>query len=163
LYQETNSPEWHWFERYLAYSNAVLPEALLLGYRITENEKHLQIGKTALDFLINESFIDGVYRPVGQDSRHYMDGKSSNFDQEPEEVKSIVCALNTCYSVTGDERYSKLMHRAFYWFLGDNSLNQVIYDRTTGGCYDGVGRKTINLNQGAESTISYLTARLAFE
>jgi len=24
LYQETNSPEWHWFERYLAYSNAVL-------------------------------------------------------------------------------------------------------------------------------------------
>ena len=163
LYQETNSPEWHWFERYLAYSNAVLPEALLLGYRITGNEKQLQIGKTTLDFLIKESFIDGVHMPVGQDSWHYMDGKRSNFDQQPEEVKSMVCALNTCYSVTGDEYYSKLMHRAFYWFLGDNSLNQVIYDRTTGGCYDGVRKKTINLNQGAGSTISYLIARLAFE
>jgi len=163
LYQENNSPEWHWFERYLAYSNAVLPEALLLGYRITGNEKYLQIGKTTLDFLIKESFINDVYMPVGQGSWHYIDGKRSTFDQQPEEVKSMVCALNTCYSVTGDEYYSKLMHRAFYWFLGDNSLDQVVYDRTTGGCYDGVGKKTINLNQGAESTISYLIARLAFE
>ena len=163
LYQETNSPEWHWFERYLTYSNAVLPEALLLGYRITGNEKYLQIGKTTLDFLIKESFINDVYMPIGQDSWHYMDGKRSNFDQQPEEVKSMVCALNTCYSVTGEEYYSKLMHRVFYWFLGDNSLNQIVYDRTTGGCYDGVGKKTINLNQGAESTVSYLIARLAFE
>ena len=39
-------------------------------------------------------------------------------------------------------------------------LNQVIYDSTTGGCFDGLGENAINLNQGAESTISYLMARL---
>ncbi len=49
------------------------------------------------------------------------------------------------------------------WFLGDNVLNQVVYDQTTDGCYDGIGEKFINLNQGAESTISYLLARLSFE
>ena len=162
LYEEASFPDWQWFENYLAYSNAVMPEALLLGYRITGDEKYLRIGKTTLDFLIKESFIDGVYMPVGQSGWYYMNGRRNNFDQQPEEAKSTVCALNACYSVTGDEYYSKLMHRAFYWFLGDNSLNQVVYDRTTGGCYDGVGNKTINLNQGAESTISYLIARLAF-
>ena len=53
------------------------------------------------------------------------------------------------------------MHEAFNWFLGDNSLRQVVYDRTTGGCYDGIGDGNINLNQGSESTTSYLLARLA--
>jgi hypothetical protein len=53
------------------------------------------------------------------------------------------------------------MRNAFDWFLGNNMLGQVVYDHTTGGCYDGVGEKEINLNQGAESTVSYLLARLA--
>ena len=39
----------------------------------------------------------------------------------------------------------------------------MIYDEETGGCYDGLGQHSINFNQGAESTISYLMARLAIE
>ena len=69
--------------------------------------------------------------------------------------------LSTAYSITGDDAYQRRMREAFNWFLGDNSIGQVVYDRTTGGCYDGVGEKNINLNQGAESTISYLLARIA--
>jgi hypothetical protein len=38
-----------------------------------------------------------------------------------------------------------------------------VYDRSTGGCYDGLGESQINLNQGAESTTSYLLARLALQ
>ncbi len=72
----------------------------------------------------------------------------------------MTCALASAYTVTKDARYNKLMHEAFNWFLGDNSLKQVVYDRATGGCYDGVGEGYINLNQGAESTTSYLLARL---
>ena len=98
--------------------------------------------------------------PIGQDGWYHQNGKHYHFDQQPEEVRSVVCALSVGYAVTADDEYSRLMYRAFYWFLGDNSLNQVVYDRTTGGCYDGIGRKEINLNQGAESTISYLMARL---
>ena len=54
-------------------------------------------------------------------------------------------------------------HNAFEWFLGKNHLEQMVYDEVTGGCHDGVGQNTLNLNQGAESTISYLLARLALE
>jgi len=161
LYQATSQADWQWFEGYLTYSNGVMPEALLLGYRATMDEKYLTVGKTTLDFLIKESFVNGIYMPIGQHGWYNQNGRRYHFDQQPEEVMSMVYALSAGYAVTGDEEYSRLMRQAFNWFLGDNSLNQVVYDRTTGGCYDGIGSTTINLNQGAESTISYLLARLA--
>jgi hypothetical protein len=40
---------------------------------------------------------------------------------------------------------------------------QNIYNPCTGGCYDGLGETHVNLNQGAESTVSYLMARLTME
>jgi hypothetical protein len=39
----------------------------------------------------------------------------------------------------------------------------MLYDETTGGCHDGLGAHTLNMNQGAESTLSYLMARLFLE
>jgi glycosyltransferase involved in cell wall biosynthesis len=163
LYNMSSSTDWQWFEKYLTYSNAVLPESLLIGYQIMKEDKYLEVGKKTLDFLIEKSFINSVFIPIGQEGWYHRGGKRFHFDQQPEEVTSMIYALKACYKITKDEYYSNLMYQAFYWFLGDNSLNQVVYDRMTGGCYDGLGKKTINLNQGAESTISYLLARLAFE
>lgn len=162
LYQKNGSAEWPWFEGYLTYSNAVLPEALLLGYRHLGTADYLEIGKTTLGFLIQVSFREGLCIPVGQEGWYPRNGTRQHYDQQPEEVCSLIYALRTAYQVTHKKNYLDLMYRAFNWFLGDNTLNQVVYDQTTGGCYDGVERKNINLNQGAESTISYLLARLAF-
>jgi hypothetical protein len=41
-------------------------------------------------------------------------------------------------------------------------INEIIltYNPCTGGCYDGLEENHVNINQGAESTISYLMARL---
>jgi len=161
LYQVVGHTDWQWFEDDLTYSNGVMPEALLLGYDTTKDEMYLTVGKTTLDFLIKESFVDGIFMPIGQNGWLHRGGKRYYYDQQPEEVKSMVYALSSGYAVTRDGEYFRLMLQAFYWFLGENSLKQVVYDRTTGGCYDGIGRKEINLNQGAESTISYLLARLA--
>jgi len=52
---------------------------------------------------------------------------------------------------------------AFNWFLGSNRLHQIVYNPCTGGCYDGLEENQVNLNQGAESTLSYLMARLIIE
>ncbi len=161
FYRDASSEDWQWFENWLTYSNAVLPEALILGYEHTSNNEYLDIGLKTLDFLISHTFIKGVYAPIGQDGWHQKGGRRCYFDQQPEDVAAMTCALATAYSITGKDYYKKLMQVAFNWFLGDNTLKQVVYDRTTGGCYDGVGKRNINLNQGAESTISYLLARLA--
>ena len=163
LYRGVATEEWQWFETYLTYSNAVFPEALLLGHAETGNSEYLETGLKTLNFLIGQTFLKGIYAPIGQDGWHHKTGERRYFDQQPEDVSAMACALRTAYTLTGKETYRKLMHEAFNWFLGDNSLKQVVYDRATGGCYDGLGEGQINLNQGAESTISYLLARLAIQ
>jgi hypothetical protein len=48
--------------------------------------------------------------------------------------------------------------RAFDWFLGRNALQQWLYDPSTGGCRDGLHADRVNRNQGAEATLSFLSA-----
>ena len=71
--------------------------------------------------------------------------------------------LSKFYDVFKDENYRLKMVTAFNWFLGENRLHQIIYNPCTGGCYDGLEESNVNLNQGAESTVSYLMARLTIE
>jgi glycosyltransferase involved in cell wall biosynthesis len=163
LYRGVATPEWQWFEKYLTYSNAILPEALLLGSQRMGNSEYLETGLKTLDFLIGQTSLSGIYAPIGQDGWHHQAGERRYFDQQPEDASAMACALAGAYTITKKETYRKLMHEAFNWFLGDNSLKQVVYDRATGGCYDGLGESQINLNQGAESTTSYLLARLAIQ
>jgi glycosyltransferase involved in cell wall biosynthesis len=162
-FKDNASDDWQWFEQSLTYSNAVLPEALILASTVTGNELYMTIGKKALDFLISQSFRGDMCEPVGQSGWFTRGEKKEMYDQQPEEVSSLVLALRTMFDVSGDEEYQKKMVLAFEWFLGNNTLNQMIYSQLTGGCYDGMGEGHVNLNQGAESTISYLLSRLAVD
>ena len=163
LYEKSHSSDWEWFEHYLTYSNAILPEALILGYKITGEKRYFEVAEKTLNFLIKHTFKDNMYIPIGQSGWFPKEGIRQYFDQQPEDTTATVEALNIMFQITNKKHYKELAHIAFNWFLGDNILGQVVYDRTTGGCYDGIGEKFINLNQGAESTISYLFARLSFE
>jgi hypothetical protein len=42
--------------------------------------------------------------------------------------------------------------------LGQNQLQQPLYDEAAGGCRDGLHKDRVNENQGAESTLSFLLA-----
>jgi len=163
LYEKSHSPDWEWFEHYLTYSNAILSEALILGHKITGKRRYLEVSEKTLNFLIKHTFKKGIYIPIGQSGWFPKEGARQYFDQQPEDTTSTIEALNTMLQVTKRKYYKELANIAFNWFLGSNVLRQVVYDRTTGGCHDGIGKKFINLNQGAESTISYLLARLSFE
>lgn len=163
LYDAHHSRNWLWFEPYLTYSNAVLSEALLCAYQaMPHREEYFTIGKKSLDFLIDNTF-EAHYVPIGQDGWFHKDAQRQYFDQQPEDVTTMIEALKTMYDITGSAHYKELIQKAFQWFLGHNHLQQMVYDPITGGCHDGVGQDSINLNQGAESTISYLLARLAIE
>lgn len=163
LFNQNTSDDWQWLEETMTYSNAVLPEALLLAYKITGNYDYYKAGKAALDFLVRQSFQGELCVPVGQAGWLKRGGAKQLYDQQPEEVSALVLALHTMFNLSGDRFYIKKMEGAFSWFLGNNILNLVVYSHMTGGCYDGLGERQINLNQGAESTISYLLARLVIE
>jgi hypothetical protein len=123
---------------------------------------YFDVAEKTLNFLVKHTFQDGMYVPIGQSGWYPKGGERKYYDQQPEDVTATIEALITMYMITKRELYKDLAYKAFNWFLGDNLLGQVVYDRASGGCYDGIGEKHINLNQGAESTISYLLARLAF-
>ena len=161
-FRKNSKKNWSWFEPVLTYSNASLPDALVSAFLVKKrrNPEWFDLGQGALEFLIESTFINGIYVPIGQKGWYPFGGQRSLYDQQPEETSSMVQALKTIYLATKDDRYRKLMYTAFYWYLGDNLANRIMYDAVTGGCYDGLGKKQVNLNQGAESTVSYLTARL---
>jgi hypothetical protein len=75
----------------------------------------------------------------------------------------MVDVLISAHQATSKEKYLKKAFVAFKWFLGKNQINCVVYDKTTGGCRDGIGHSVPNYNEGAESTIAYLLSRVSIE
>jgi len=163
LYEHESSENWHWFEPYLTYCNGKIPEALFEAYEVTKNQKYLDVANKTLEFLANLLFINEELSPIGQNGWYKRNGDRAFFDQQPLDASSIVQAFLSAYKIEKEKEYYKRAILAFNWFLGKNHLKQMMYDETTGGCFDGLGKHSVNLNQGAESTISYLLARVMLE
>lgn len=162
-FKGTSSKDWFWFEDSFTYSNSKLPESLFYAYLVLKDKKYLQIAEKSLQFLMDITFEEAYFSPIGQNGWYLKDGKRAYFDQQPEDASSMVQTLLIAHGATRREEYREQAMKAFQWFLGQNHLNQMVYDEATGGCYDGLGQHAVNMNQGAESTISYLLARLALE
>ena len=162
-YRENSAKDWRWFEPYLTYSNGKLPESLFFAYSMTKDKKYLEIAEESLDFLSKTLVVDGKMVLIGNKGWYRKEGERAFYDQQPVDAASMVQSFLTAYNLTKKKIYYSNAVLAFNWFLGKNSLNQMIYDEITGGCFDGLSQDTINLNQGAESTISYLLARLSLE
>jgi hypothetical protein len=86
-----------------------------------------------------------------------------NGGEQPIDVAYTVRALHYFDKIFPESGYDEKMKIVFNWFLGANALNQIVYNPCTGGCYDGLEKNHVNLNQGAESSICYLLARLTID
>lgn len=161
LYKESATDDWHWFEDMLTYSNSRLPESLYYAYGVTKNKKYLTVAEKTLKFLHDITFERQYYSPIGQAGWFIRNKKRSYYDQQPEDTSSMVETKVAAFAITNNKKYAKDAYKAFQWFLGRNHLDLMVYDEATGGCHDGLGQHALNLNQGAESTLSYLLARLS--
>jgi len=95
---------------------------------------------------------------IGNDGWCQKDGEKARFDQQALEIPALIVACYEAYRSTGNVLWREEMERVFSWFMGKNDLNRVVYDFSTGGCFDGLESSGINRNQGAESTLSWLLA-----
>ncbi len=68
--------------------------------------------------------------------------------------------LRAAYEATDNRDFLRLQKKAFDWFLGENDLHTPVYDFKTKGCADGLEQTGLNLNQGAESMLSFLLSLL---
>lgn len=168
MFEFENNESWLWYESYLSYANSIIPEALLMAYLTTEEPTYREIAQRSFNFLLAKTFHKNHIQVI---SNKYWSEEGQNYSEQSShkifkggeqaiDVSYTIMALHSFFKEFGDQDYEEKMKSAFNWFLGDNSINQIIYNPCTGGCFDGLEEKCVNLNQGAESTISYLLARL---
>ncbi len=166
MYLHEAETKWQWFESYLTYGNSILPEALLCAYMATGELRYKEIAKSSFDFLLSKTFTEKSIKVIS--NKGWLQKATAPTEvviggEQAIDVAYTIMALNKFYLCFEDDSYAKKMEVAFSWFLGNNHLQQIIYNPCTGGCYDGLEDNYVNLNQGAESTVSYLMARLTLE
>jgi uncharacterized protein YyaL (SSP411 family) len=166
MYKHESSNDWKWFESYLTYANSTIPEALLCAWSATKHNEYLDIAKESFDFLLLNTFRGNNIKVISNKG-WLQKGSTSQIEihggEQPIDVAYTIIALAKFYEVFRKESYLKKMQNAFQWFLGANHLHQTIYNPCTGGCYDGLEENYVNLNQGSESAVSYLMAKLTID
>jgi glycosyltransferase involved in cell wall biosynthesis len=166
MYKHEANENWKWFESYLTYGNSILSEAMLCAYLTLNTPIYKEIAILSFDFLLSKTFTEDGIKVIS--NKGWMHYGEENYQkkiggEQPIDVSYTIMALSKFYDAFDDQDYLQKMRIAFNWFLGKNHLNQIVYNPCTGGCYDGLEEDYINLNQGAESTVSYLMARLTLD
>jgi glycosyltransferase involved in cell wall biosynthesis len=161
LYRSTSRNDFPWFEDRLTYCNGRLPQALLVSGSRMENPEMIEVALHSLRFLVAEQRSkNGYFAPIGSNGFYPRGGSKAQFDQQPVEACATIAACLKAYEATGDAQWTEHARRAFNWFIGENQLEQPLYDPATGGCRDGLHMDRVNENQGAESSLSFLLSLL---
>jgi glycosyltransferase involved in cell wall biosynthesis len=159
-FDEASRPDWPWFEDVITYDNAAVSQSLFVAFEVTGNSRYQEVAQQTLDFSIGMCDKGDHFSLVGNAGWHRMGEEPAAFDQQPIDACGLVEACKVGFRLTGDRQYLRHMRMAFDWFLGVNDRGRSLYDFKTGGCADGLGKGGVNLNQGAESTLSCLLALL---
>lgn len=163
MYRHESERNWQWYESYLTYANSILPEAMLCAWQETGDIVYQEIAIASFDFLISLTFSKNEIKVISNQSWLHKGKETAEHGEQPIDVAYTILAMSRFYEAFQEDKYLQKIEMAFNWFLGNNHLHQIIYNPCTGGCYDGLEGTHVNLNQGAESTLSYLIARLTVE
>jgi len=163
LFEHNNRSDWHWFEDSLTYANATLSHALLVAYDVLHDERYRTVGKISLDFLSNLMFRNEQLDLIGQDGWYSRGSVRASFDQQPIDAQCMVETLLCAHQVLKKPQYATWATYALEWFYGRNRHGLMMYDEASGGCHDGLTLTGVNANQGAESTLAHLLARLSYD
>ncbi|MEO6717327.1 MAG: glycosyltransferase [Novosphingobium sp.] len=162
LYRAIARPGWLWFEDRLAYDNCRLAEAMIVAGQRLGNTSVTECGIEALTWINTLQIAPlGHFRPVGSESFGRAYEEPRPFDQQAVEIWAAIEAAAIAYDVTRDRNWVRHAQRAYAWFGGANDRGLAVGDRHSGTCRDGITPQGLNLNQGAESILSYQLATCA--
>lgn len=162
-YQKNRTENWHWYEPALTYSNGILPWGMLWGYEALNDSALLDIAKESLEFLLSYCWTEqGFIRPVGNRGWCTSDFRAQ-WDQQPIDVMKLMLACTKAYELLGEERHRQAAVACRAWFYGHNDLEISLADPRDGSCCDGLEQTGVNMNRGAESTLSFLLAEVMYD
>jgi hypothetical protein len=161
LPHHSHDREWPWPEKRLTYANPVLPEAMLVIGGALEDDALVTEGLALLEWLVDQQIADGHLSVIPSTGRSRKD-RHRGYAQQPIEVAALAEACRTAYTSTLDSRWLGVIELSMAWFAGDNDGGVPMCDPVTGGGFDGLERDGASSNQGAESTLAWLsTAQVA--
>jgi hypothetical protein len=148
--------DWPWPEPRLTYANAVLPEAMIAAGSALDRPVLQRRGLELLAWLLARETPNGYLSvtPVGGSGRR---DRGPGFDQQPIEAAALADACIRALRVDGGQQWRDGVTAAAHWFLGGNDSGVVMWNPSSGGGFDGLQRSGANLNQGAESTLAFLS------
>jgi hypothetical protein len=158
-YDATATDEWQWFEGIMTYDNARLPEALIRAGQALKEPRYGEVGLAALRFYEGVTIENGVFVPIGNEGWYRRGGPRARYAQQPLEACAMVDAELAAFDLTGDAGHVAVAELALEWYYGRNLRG--ITMANGGGCYDGLGENSVNLNMGAESTLALLSGAYA--
>ena len=148
--------QWPWPEDRLSYGNAAIPELLMLAGHHLADPKLLSEGISLLKWLI-EIETNNDHFSVTPSYGWSRGEVRPSFDQQPIEVAALVDACATAFDLTRDSAWLAFIERGSEWFEGSNDSYTPMYEPMTSAGFDGLTPSGRNENQGAESTLSYLS------
>ena len=147
---------WPWPAPRLSYANAALPEALLAAGTALDSPLLVADGLGLLDWLLDRQIRYGHLSVVAVGGCAPGD-TGPVFDQQPIEVAALADACAAAHAIEGRQRWAEGVEIAAAWFFGDNDSGTPMHDPVSGAGFDGLERFGRNENQGAESTLAFLS------
>lgn len=164
LHAAVARPDWNWFEDVLAYDNCRLPEAMLRAGVHLGDDDMIAIGLETLGWVMGmQTAPQDHFRPVGSNSFGQSYVRPKVFDQQPVEIWATIDAAAAAWDVTRDPHWLIHARRAYDWFDGHNDRCVKVGDPVSGTSKDGINPRGVNLNEGAESVLSYQHAFYALQ
>lgn len=148
--------EWPWPEPRLTYASGAIAEAVIAIGMTLPDASTLRRGLEMLEWLLFVQQSAGHLSVIGVGGRGPNE-TGPQFDQQPIEVAALADACWRAWIATGDHQWMHGVQSAADWFEGANDVGVRMYDEKTGGGYDGLTPNGPNLNQGAESTLAYVS------
>jgi hypothetical protein len=147
-----------WENTWHAYGN-LQAYALMIAADFLKNSQYKALALAEVDnfypWLLQNGYKSSF--AISDSAGDYQILSQSSYDQIAYGNEPMVFAAAEAYRETGQAKYADMAGHLAAWFLGANDGGVVMYNRTTGVCYDGLSQGgQANLNSGAESTIEAL-------
>ncbi len=163
LLRHCTTKDWAWYETYLTYGNAILALGMLVAAQITGKKKYMDAALQSIDFLTETLIINDRLEIIGNNGWYFRGDERAWYDQQTIDAGYTVHMYAEAFKLLNDKAYSDLAKIAYGWFFGNNRSEVCVYDAETGGCCDAITPWGLNLNQGAESCVSFILAQLSME
>ncbi len=140
--------------------------ALLKAGREFNNIEYIESALKEIDNyypnILNNGYAEAFW--LTKNGNNYSEIKRNSFPQIAYGLRPMVWASLEAYQYSNDINHLDLAKKFKSWLSGNNEANKVMYNPSTGICFDGiVGPGEVNRNSGAESTIEGLLILLEME